>query len=288
MMEGTMIEEQFESYRAHLQAVAYRMLGSWTEAEDVVQETWLRLHRSDISQIENLGGWLTTAASRICLDMLRSRKARREDFDGDSASSMQSEAGERHNPEQEAVLADSVGLALLVVLDRLSPAERVAFVLHDIFAVPFSELALLVGKSEPAARKLASRARQKVRGTETVSPAGLEEQRKLVDAFLAAAYAGDFGALVEALHPDVVLRDDREPGEATVTRGALALAGKVAGRAQAAQTALVGGRIGAIVAPGGKLQYVIQFRIKDGRIAEVNLVSDAERLAELNLKILPL
>lgn len=286
-MEGTKIEEQFESYRAHLQAVAYRLLGSWTEAEDVVQETWLRLHRSDTTQIENLGGWLTTAASRICLDMLRSRKARREDFDGDPASSIQRDAGERHNPEREAVLADSVGLALLVVLNRLSPVERVAFVLHDIFAMPFSELALMVGKSEPAARKLASRARQKVRGTETDSPAGLEDHRKLVDAFLAAAYAGDFGALVEALHPDVVLRDDRESG-VIETRGAAALAGKVAGRAQAAQTALVDGRIGAIVAPGGKLQYVIQFRIEAGRIAEVNLVSDAEHLAELDLKIFQL
>ncbi|MDR0271512.1 sigma-70 family RNA polymerase sigma factor [Paenibacillus sp.] len=280
------MEEQFESYRSHLQAMAYRMLGSLTEAEDAVQETWLRLYRSDKSEIENLGGWLTTVTSRICLDMLRSRKARREEFMDESLPENYANSEDRYNPEQEALLADSVGLALLVVLDRLNPAERMAFVLHDIFAVPFSEIAPIVGKSELATRKLASRARQKVRGKETHSQADLDRQRKLVDAFLAAAYAGDFDSLVAVLDPDVVLRDDRETDIRTETRGAFVLAKKVAGRAKAAQVALVDGCIGAIAAPGGKLLYVIQFTIKDGKITEVDLISNSARLEQLDLTIL--
>lgn len=280
------MEEQFESYREHLQAMAYRMLGSLTEAEDAVQETWLRLYRSDRSEIENLGGWLTTVTSRICLDMLRSRKARREEFMDESLPEISANSEDRYNPEQEALMADSVGLALLVVLDKLNPSERVAFVLHDVFAVPFSEIAPIVGKSELATRKLASRARQKVRGNESNSQADLDRQRKLVDAFLAAAYAGDFDSLLAVLDPDVVLRDDRETGVRTETRGALALANKVAGRAKAAQVALVDGCIGAIAAPGGKLLYVIQFTIKDGKIAEVDLISDSTHLEQLDLTIL--
>lgn len=191
-----------------------------------------------------------------------------------------------YNPEQEALMADSVGLALLVVLDKLNPAERMTFVLHDIFAVPFSEIAPIVGKSELATRKIASRARQKVRGKETDSQADLDRQRKLVDAFLAAAYAGDFNSLVAMLDPDVVLRDDREAGVRTETRGAVALAKKVSGRAKAAQVALVDGCIGAIAAPGGKLLYVIQFTIKDGKITEVDLISNFIRLEQLDLTIL--
>ncbi|AZS15460.1 sigma-70 family RNA polymerase sigma factor [Paenibacillus lutimineralis] len=280
------MEEQFESYREHLQAMAYRMLGSLTEAEDAVQETWLRLYRSDRSEIENLGGWLTTVTSRICLDMLRSRKARREEFMDESLPEISANSEDRYNPEQEALMADSVGLALLVVLDKLNPSERVAFVLHDVFAVPFSEIAPIVGKSELATRKLASRARQKVRGNESNSQADLDRQCKLVDAFLAAAYAGDFDSLLAVLDPDVVLRDDRETSVRTETRGALALANKVAGRAKAAQVALVDGCIGAIAAPGGKLLYVIQFTIKDGKIAEVDLISDSTHLEQLDLTIL--
>ncbi len=280
------MEEQFESYRNHLQAMAYRMLGSLTEAEDAVQETWLRLHRSDSNEIENLGGWLTTVTSRICLDMLRSRKARREEFMAESMPEIFANSEDRYNPEQEALLADSVGLALLVVLDRLNPAERIAFVLHDIFDIPFSEIEPIVGKSELATRKLASRARRKVRGKERSSQAELDRQRELVDAFLAAAYAGDFDSLVAVLDPDVVLRDDRETGARTETQGAIALAKKVAGRAKAAQVALLDGCIGAIAAPGGKLLYVIQFTIKDGKIAEVDLISNSAHLEQLDLTIL--
>lgn len=280
------MEEQFESYRNHLLAIAYRMLGSLTDAEDAVQETWLRLYRSDRNEIENLGGWLTTVTSRICLDMLRSRKARREESIDDHATENFANYEYRYNPEQEALLADSVGLALLVVLDKLNPAERMAFVLHDIFAVPFSEIAPVVGKSELATRKLASRARQKVRGQETNSQADLDRQRKLVDAFLDAAYAGNFNSLVAMLDPDVVLRDDRETGVRTETRGAISLAKKVSGHAKAAQVALVNGCIGAIAAPGGKLLYVIQFTIKEGKITEVDLISNSARLEQLNLTIL--
>ncbi|WP_010275925.1 sigma-70 family RNA polymerase sigma factor [Paenibacillus senegalensis] len=278
------MEEQFESQRNHLLAIAYRMLGSLTEAEDAVQETWLRLHRSDRSKIENLGGWLTTVTSRICLDMLRSRKARREECMDEHLP--ENLAKDRYNPEQEALLADSVGLALLVVLDKLKPAERMAFVLHDIFAVPFSEIAPIVGKSELATRKLASRARQKVRGNEIDSQTDLNQQRKLVDAFLAAAYAGNFDSLVAMLDPDVVLRDDRETSVRSETRGAMSLAKKVSGHAKAAQAALVDGRIGAIAAPGGRLLYVIQFTIKDEKITEVDLISSSARLEQLNLTVL--
>lgn len=277
------MEEQFESHRDHLLAVAYRMLGSWIEAEDSVQEAWLRLHRSDQSQIENLGGWLTTVVSRICLDMLRSRKARREEF---MEEPLPTNIEDRSTPEQETLMADSVGGALLIVLKKLNPSERIVFVLHDIFAIPFSELAPIVGKSEPATRKLASRARQKVSGKEKLAQDDLWRQQKLVDAFLAAAYEGDFEALVEALDPEVVLRDDRETGTITETRGAIALAKKVVGRAKPAQVALVNGSIGAVAAPGGKLLYVVQFTISGGKIAEVDLISSASRLEQLDITIL--
>lgn len=276
------MEEQFESHRDHLLAVAYRMLGSWTEAEDSVQEAWLRLHRSDKSQIENLGGWLTTVVSRICLDMLRSRKARREEFMDEP---LPVNIEDRSTPEQETLMADSVGGALLIVLEKLNPSERIVFVLHDIFAIPFSELASIVGKSEPATRKLASRARQKVRGQEKLAQDDLLRQQKLVDAFLAAAYEGDFEALVEALDPEVVLRDDRETGTITETRGAIALAKRVVGRAKPAQVALVNGSIGAVAATGGKLHYVVQFTISGGKIAEVDLISSASRLEQLDITL---
>ncbi|TQR46192.1 sigma-70 family RNA polymerase sigma factor [Paenibacillus popilliae] len=279
------MEEHFEKYRNHLQALAFRMLGSLTEAEDAVQETWIRLHRSDRNEIENLGGWLTTVTSRICLDMLRSRKVRREEFLDEPLTGSFAISEDRFNPEQEALMADSVGLALLVVLDKLNPAERIAFVLHDIFAMPFSEIAPVVGKTELTTRKLASRARQKVRGKESTSQVDLDRQRKLVDAFLAAAYAGDFDSLVGLLDPDVVLRDDRDTDRAE-TRGAISLAKKVVGRAKAAQVALVDGCIGAIAAPSGKLLYVIQFTIRDGRIAEVDLISNSVRLKQLDLTIM--
>ncbi|MEF3303525.1 sigma-70 family RNA polymerase sigma factor [Paenibacillus sp. GYB003] len=280
------LAERFESYRDHLRAVAYRMLGSLSEAEDAVQECWLRLSRTDTTDVENLGGWLTTVVSRICLDMLRSRHSRREESLETQPPETLASRGDRTDPEREALLADSVGLALLVVLGNLNPAERVAFVLHDILAMPYADIAPVVGKSEAATRQLASRARRRVHRTGTASEADLARQRELVDAFLAAAYAGNFEALVAALDPDVVLRDDRQAGASRVTRGAVALAERVSGRAQAAQPALVDGSVGVIAAPRGKLLYVLKFAIRDGKIAEVDLISDPERIRRLDLAVL--
>ncbi|MEC0226494.1 sigma-70 family RNA polymerase sigma factor [Paenibacillus alba] len=286
MSEHEWLAEQFEEHRNHLQAVAYRMLGSLSEAEDAVQESWLRLSRSETSAVVNLGGWLTTVVSRVCLDMLRSRKARREDSIEDHVPETLASREGGSDPEREALLADSVGLALLVVLGTLSPAERITFVLHDIFAIPFHEIAPIVGKSEAAARQLASRARRRVQGTATASEADLARQRELIDAFLAAAHSGDFDTLVAALDPDVVLRDDRQSGALRVTRGAVALAKQVAGRAQAAQPALVNGAVGIIAAPRGRLLYVLQFTMRDGKITEVELIADPSRISQLDLAVL--
>ncbi|CAG7638777.1 sigma-70 family RNA polymerase sigma factor [Paenibacillus allorhizosphaerae] len=285
MSGHTWSAEQFEAHRSHLQAVAYRMLGSLSEAEDAVQECWLRFSRSDTREVENLGGWLTTVVSRICLDMLRSRKSRREESIETHLPDMFVSHEDRFDPEQEALLADSVGLALLVVLDHLNPAERITFVLHDIFAIPFTEIAPIVGKSETAARQLASRARRRVQGAAAASDTDLARQRELVDAFLAAAHAGDFDALVAALDPDVVLRDDRRTAASQVTRGANALAKQIAGRANAAQSALVNGSAGVIVAPRGRLLYVLQFTMKNDKIAEVDLISDPARIRRLDLAV---
>jgi RNA polymerase sigma-70 factor (ECF subfamily) len=280
------LAEQFETHRNHLQAVAYRMLGSLNEAEDAVQESWLRLSRSDTSSVENLGGWLTTVVSRVCLDMLRSRKSRGEESLEAHLPETFASHENRSDPEHQALLADSVGLALLVVLGNLKPAERITFVLHDIFAMPFTEIAPIVGKSETAARQLASRARRRVQGAGTAHGADLTRQRELVDAFLAAAHAGDFYTLVAALDPDVVLRDDRQIGVSRVTRGAQALAEQVSGRAQAAQTALVNGSIGVIVAPYGRLLYVLEFTMRHGKITEIDLISDPKRIRQLDLAVL--
>jgi RNA polymerase sigma factor (sigma-70 family) len=286
MSEHKALAEQFEAHRDHLKAVAYRMLGSLSEAEDAVQESWLRLNRSDSSGVENLGGWLTTVVSRLCLDMLRSRKSRREE----SIETHLPETFASHetgsDPEHEALLADSVGLALLVVIDNLNPAERITFVLHDIFGMPFTEIAPIVGKSESAARQLASRARRRVQGAGTTPEADLARQRELIDAFLAAAHAGDFDSLVAALDPDVVLRDDRQKGASRITRGAVSLAQQVSGRAQAAQSALVNGSVGVIVAPRGRLLYVLEFTIRNGKIAEIDLISDPARTRQLDLAVL--
>ncbi|QJD88033.1 sigma-70 family RNA polymerase sigma factor [Cohnella herbarum] len=278
--------EQFEVHRNHLQAVAYRMLGSLSEAEDAVQETWVRLSRSDTSDVVNLGGWLTTVVSRVSLDMLRSRKSRREESMETHLPETFATHSDRNDPEHEALLADSVGLALLVVLDNLNPAERIAFVLRDIFAIPFNEIAPIVGKSETAVRQLASRARRRVQGTGKTDDAGIALQRELVDAFLAASRVGDFDALVAALDPDVVVRDDRRTAQSNVTRGAKALAMHISGRAQAAQSALVNGKVGAIVAPRGKLLYILQFTLIHGKIVEVDLISEPSRIREMNLAVL--
>lgn len=288
MDEHKWLAVQFEAHRNQMQAVAYRMLGSLSEADDAVQESWLRFSRSDTSGVENLGRWLTTVVSRVCLDMLRSRKSRREELMGAYETEPIRSREDGSDPEHEALLADSVGLALLVVLGKLNPAERIAFVLHDIFALPFEEIAPIVGRSQAAARKLASRARRRVQGVNKVPDADLTRQRELVDAFLAASRAGNFDALLGVLDPDVVLRDDREAvsaGAIREVRGAEAVA-KQAGRAQAARPALVNGAVGVVVAPRGRLLFVLALTVTDGKIAEIDLVSDPTRLRQLDLTVL--
>lgn len=286
MSEQDWLANTFETHRKNLQVVAYRMLGSLSEAEDAVQESWLRLSRVDAKGIENLGGWLTTVVSRVCLDMLRLRKSRREEsIEAHLPDSFNSQEN-KSDPEQEAILADSIGVALLVVLDNLKPAERITFVLHDVFAMPFNEIAPIVGKSEAATRQLASRARHRVRGVKA-SEVDIAHQRKVVQAFLAAAHAGDFDTLIAVLDPDVILCDDRQTESLRVTRGAIALAKQVSGRAQkAAQLALVNGTVGIIAAPQGKLLYVLKFTMSHGKIAEVDLISDPERVRQLDLAVL--
>jgi RNA polymerase sigma factor (sigma-70 family) len=290
MDEVDFLAERFEENRTHLRAVAYRMLGSLSEAEDAVQETWLRLSRSDTSGVENLGGWLTTVVARVCLDMLRSRKSRREESLGARVSGPMAVRAEGADPEQEALLSDSVGLALLVVLETLTPAERLAFVLHDMFSVPFDEIAPIVGRSPDAARQLASRARRRVRGADASHDQDLTRQREVVDAFLAAARDGDFDALVAVLDPDVVLRSDRAALPASApreVRGAPAVARRaLVGRARAARPALVDGAVGVVVAPRGRLLMVLDFKIRGGKIVEIDAVAEPERLNQLDLALL--
>jgi len=282
------LAEQFEANRTHLQAVAYRMLGSLPEADDAVQESWLRLSRSETSDIENLGGWLTTVVARICLDMLRQRHSRREESLEASASEPIT-SREGGDPEQEVLLADSVGLALLVVLDTLPPAERLAFVLHDIFAVPFDEIAPIVERSETAARQLASRARRRVRGAGTAKPADFERQRAVVDAFLSASRTGNFEALLTMLDPEVVFRMDAATspkGLSREVRSAKAVARQFSGRAQGAKMALVDGAVAALVAPLGHLFLVLNFTISNDKIVEIEAVADPARLRQMHLAIL--
>jgi RNA polymerase sigma-70 factor (ECF subfamily) len=289
MDEHEWLAEQFEANRTHLQAVAYRMLGELTEADDAVQESWLRLSRSDTSGIENLGGWLSTVVARICLDMLRARNSRREESLEASESEPRTQSSGGINPEQEALLADSVGLALLVVLDTLNPAERLAFVLHDIFAMPFDEIAPIVERSETATRQLASRARRRVRGGAIVKDADLPYQRKVVDAFLAASRAGDFNALLTVLDPEVVFRIDgaaSPKGVSREIRGAKAVARQFSGRAQGFRTALVNGAVALIVAPRGHLFLVLNLTIGNGKIAEIEAVADPTRLRQFDLAVL--
>jgi RNA polymerase sigma factor (sigma-70 family) len=286
------LAERFEEKRAYLQAVAYRMLGSLSEADDAVQEAWLRLSRSDLGAIENLGGWLTTVVARVCLDMLRSRRSRREQpLDALLAEPVVSrQAG--IDPEREALLADSVGLALLVVLERLSPAERLAFVLHDLFAVPFNEIAPIIGRSPAASRQLASRARRRVQGDATVPSADLSRQREVVAAFLAAARRGDFEALLALLDPDVLVQADRAavpPGAATQVRGAQAVAGQAlifSRRARFAQLALVSGSVGIVVAPRGRLMMVMAFKFTGQKIAKVDIIADPASLRQIDMAVL--
>jgi len=280
--EGEGLAERFEQNRTRLRAVAYRMLGSLAEADDAVQEAWFRLSRAGTNGVADLRGWLTTVVARVCLDMLRSRNARREVvLDTHMPDAIVSRAG-GIDPEHEAVLADSVGLALLVVLERLTPAERLAFVLHDMFDLPFDEIAPLVGRSPPAARQLASRARRRVQGAATAADADRTRQREVVDAFLAAARAGDFAALLGVLDPDVVVRTEHAQ-----VRGAPAVAERaMKERARAARAALVNGAVGVIVAPQGRLLMVLRFTIGRGRILAIDVVSDPARLRRLDLAVL--
>ena len=283
------LAEQFEANRTHLQAVAYRMLGRLDEADDAVQESWLRLSRSETSKISNLGGWLSTVVARICLDMLRSRNSRREESLEASASEPRTQCSGGINPEQKVLLADSVGLALLVVLDTLNPAERLAFVLHDIFAIPFEEIAPIVDREVPATRQLASRARRRARGGAMVKDADLPSQRNVVDAFLAASRSGDFNALLTVLDPEIVFRIDGATSPKGLPRevhGAPAVARQFLGRAQGFRTALVNGSVALIVAPHGHLFLVLNLAIRNGKIAEIEAVADPMRLRQFDLGVL--
>ncbi len=289
MDERDWLANRFEENRPHLRAVAYRMLGSVSEADDAVQEAWLRLSRSDASAIENLGGWLTTAVARTCLDMLRSRRSRREEPLGPHVPEPIVSSDEGTDPEHEALLADSLGIAMLVVLETLAPAERLAFVLHDMFAVPFDEIAPIVGRSPAAARQLASRARRRVQGATAAQEADVARHREVVDAFLAASRGGDFDALLALLDPDVVLRADRaavQAGATTDVRGAAAVARTFSGRARAARPAVVNGAPGAVWAPGGRPRVVFGFTIMGGRIVEIDILADPARLRRMDLTVL--
>jgi RNA polymerase sigma factor (sigma-70 family) len=289
MGEHDGLAERFEAHRGRLKAVAYRMLGSLSEADDAVQEAWLRLDRADAGGVDNLGGWLTTVVARVCLDRLR---ARREQPVGVHLPEPVISRQDGVDPEQEALLAEGVGLALLVVLDTLAPAERLAFVLHDMFAVPFEEIAPIVGRSPAAARQLASRARRRVQGAATVPDADLRSQRAVVDAFLAAARGGDFAALLAVLDPDVVVRADRgavAAGASREVRGAPAVAEEAlafARLAHAARPALVNGAAGLVVAPGGRPFSVMGFTISGGKIVEIDILADPARVGRLDLAVL--
>jgi RNA polymerase sigma-70 factor, ECF subfamily len=290
--DNVSLADRFEANRGHLRAVAYRMLGSTGEADDAVQESWLRLSRSQADEIENLRAWLTTVVARVSLDMLRARTARREEPLGPHLPEPIVSREDGVDPEHEALLADSVGLALLVVLETLAPAERLAFVLHDMFAVPFDDIAPIVGRSPAAARQLASRARRRVRGAAPAPDPDLDRQREVVEAFLAAARGGDFDALVALLDPDVVLRVDRgalRAGASMEVRGAAAVAEQVrrfAPGARFARAALVNGAAGLVVAPRGRAVAVAGFTVADGRIVEMDVLADPDRLRELDLTAL--
>jgi RNA polymerase sigma factor (sigma-70 family) len=291
MDEQEWLAEQFEAYRAHLRGVAYRMLGTLGEAEDAVQVSWLHVSRAETSRVENLGGWLTTVVARVCLDMLRSRKARREAPLDERVAEPAPNREAGIDPEHEAQLADAVGLALLVVLDTLEPDERLAFVLHDIFAVPFAEIAPIVGRSPQTARQLASRARRRVRGAAAVPDAELNRQREVVGAFLAAARAGDFDALLAVLDPHVVFRADAAAmpsGTPWEIRNAAAVARQFGrrGSARGAQPALVNGVVGVVVAPRGRLMLILDLTLRDGKIAAIHAIADPAHLRQLDLAAL--
>jgi RNA polymerase sigma factor (sigma-70 family) len=288
MTQDEWLADQFEEHRAHLRAVAYRMLGSANDAEDAVQEAWIRLSRSDSSAVQNLGGWLTTVVARIALDMLRSGTSRREE----PASEVPWQPG--HNgmsdtqPEEAIMIADSLGPAMLVILETLSPAERIAFVLHDMFAVPFDEIGPIVGRSPAAARQLASRARHRVQGANPAGAVDHSRARRTVEAFLRASRDGDFGALLALLDPDVVLTADADALRvgASEARGPQAVAETFAGRARAARLALINGQPGLVWAPAGKARVVFDFAVNENKITAIELLANSATLDELDLVLL--
>jgi RNA polymerase sigma-70 factor, ECF subfamily len=293
MDERDWLAERFQAHRPRLRAVAYRLLGSATEADDAVQGAWLRLDRADTNGVRNLGGWLTTLVARECLDLLRARTSRREEPLGVHLPDPILSGADGVDPEQQALLAEGVGLALLVVLDTLAPAERLAFVLHDMFAIPFEEIAPIVGRSPAAARQLASRARRRVQGAAPVPDPDLARQRAVVDAFFAAARAGDFAALLGVLDPEVVVRADAGAvpvGASRVFRGAAAVAEQALsfarGRGRLLQPVLVNGAAGAVVAPHRRLVAVMAFTVRGGKIVDIEVVADPQRLRRLDLAVL--
>lgn len=291
-MGGTdWVAEQFEGNRSHLRAVAYRMLGSLHEADDAVQEAWLRLSRSDVSEVENLRGWLTTVVARVCLDVLRSRKARREESLDSTVPQIKANLSAWLDPEDEAVMADSVGLALLVVLERLTAAERIAFVLHDVFGVAFEDIAPIVGRTPVAAKKLASRARQRVQGQNSAEVPDLSRQRRVAEAFLAASRARDMNALLSLLDPNVVRRADRHampPGVDALVQGAERVASETAGNtalAQYARIVVIDGSIGMIVVLRRRIRVALKFGIAGERIKEVEVIADPVRIEEMRVGV---
>jgi len=303
MHEHDGLAAEFDTHRTHLHAVAYRMLGSPSEADDVVQEAWLRMSRSDVTDVDNLRGWLTTVVARACLDVLRARRSAHEGsmpHESIDADELLAELADIHaDPESELLLADAIGPALLVVLDTLAPAERLAFVLHDLFAVPFDDIAAIVGRTSTAARQLASRARRRVQGAAIDGRADLARQRRIVDAFLAASRNGDFAALLALLDPNVVLRADAvtvlasaashaegAPKLTAHSRGAKAVADTFCGRARAAQAALIDGRVGAVWAPGGTPRVAFVFAMVHDRIASIDVVGDPAKLGAAAIAIL--
>jgi len=298
MDQQSWLTERFEENRPRLRGVAYRVLGSLSEAEDAVQEAWLRLNRSDTATIENLGGWLTTVVSRVCLDMLRSRQSLREEPIDAQVTEPNVVRGEGADPESEAVLADLVGVALLVVLDTLTPAERLVFVLHDLFAMPFDEIGPIVGRSPAAAKQLASRARRRVHGTPAASGGDRARQRDVVEAFLRAARAGDLDGLLAVLDPDAVVRIDAaaridapaaEAGMAREVRGASTWARQFIALSRGlrfVQPALIDGSVGLILAPGGKLSRALTFTVTNARVTRVEVIGDAARLREIDIAVL--
>jgi RNA polymerase sigma-70 factor (ECF subfamily) len=291
-MDGKWLAERFEADRARLEAVAYRLLGSTGEADDAVQEAWLRLSRADTSEVENLSGWLTTVVSRVCLDMLRSRRSRREE----PLAPEEDRIPDAADPEGEAVLAESVGIAMQAMLQRLAPAERVAFVLHDVFGVSFDEIAGIVGRTPVAARQLASRGRRRVQGaSEDGRVADATRQKEVVEAFFRASRDGDLQALLAVLDPDVTLRPDqtalrmgsRNGWITSDIHGAEAVAAQFNGSAQAAQLALLDGNPGAVWAANGRPVVAFAFAIRDAKVVEIELIGDAERLSRMNIELLP-